>query len=177
MVEPFCRGEFLLCKLFDHMLGKCQKVSSIRILEGNERHRLFGGKLNRFLIDYLDSLNALGAFFHESIVPYTFKHIIHRCRIIHQRACHAQRRISYILCGNGRSVRPGRRIINVHDKILVIFRRNRIRQHRLEIQLRIQLHKGQEHKPCSIFIRLHSIDQQRIQTSQRIRHTYVHNFA
>ena len=152
LVKPFCRGKLFFRVFLDHVLGKSQQISGIGIFKGCQRHGILCCKLYGLVINHLNAVHTVCSGFHKSVISNAFKYIIHHSRVIDYRAGQAQGGVSHILCRNRRSVGPGRRFINMNDEITVILRSDGICQHSLEIQVRIQLHKGKEHQRRGIFV-------------------------
>ena len=157
MVEPIRCGKLFLGILLDHMLGQSQQISRIAVFKGSNRHFFFGRKLYRFIVYLLNAVDALCTFLYKAVVANAFKYIIHHCSIADDRACQAKCGINHIICRNRRSVRPGCSIIDVNDKVFVIFCCDGICQHALEVQVSIQLHQRQKHQSGRIFVNLAAV--------------------
>ena len=63
----------------------------------------------------------------------------------------------------------------MHRKMNVVLRGNGIRQHRLEVQVLIQFHQGQEHQIQRILIELCLVIGKRIHPAQTVRHADIND--
>ena len=119
------------------MFWKCHQITRIRILKCGQRHLLFCGELYGRIIDRFDTINALCSLLGKAVIAHTLKYIVHHGSIANDWRCQTQCRIYDIICRDLLAIRPGCILIDMHDKIFVIFRRNRIRDFSLKFQIRI----------------------------------------
>ena len=176
MIEPVQCHKLRIAVLLQYMLWQRMQIKSISIFKSRQCDRIFGRKLHRLFIQYLNAFHTLSALFYETIVVYALKRIKHQGWIGDHGTRQFQESELHILRSDRRSIRPRRIFINMNNKIPVIFRCYGIRQHRLKIQFSIEFHKRKELQAYRILINPGLIDRQWIDPSQRIRDTDIHDF-
>ena len=157
------------------MLWQRVQIAGVGILKGCKRHGVFGGELDGFLVNHLNSRHAFRSLLKKAVIAHTLKSVKHQSGVGNHRARQTAEGKFHVLCRDGRTVGPYSVLVDMNYKILIILGGNTVCQHGLKVQLPVKLHKGQELEPHRIFVNPGLVYGKGIDPSQGIRHADIDN--